>query len=517
MLPDLPPTSSTRVEVSRHDRLNLEIKVHHRSTDATVEASESVLDVYWFIPHAVGVNPSSFQAADYYTDLRAHTRLMTPRVSLGELSRTTGVGSPLASLGTLLARAPAGGPSTRMQRAVRHEARMVVCILRRAIRLEAEALLNSDPETIPAQTHTLAKDCTRLLETYRTLALRFQNWGVETATTFTLDACDEALSVEVEAIASRLVGAGGERLGDARAVLVALAQDERRRRTERGDRSAASPDSNDTDEQAQFWDQASLLKKFVAQALFLTPRENADARRLEHVAKAVAAALAMAWTVSLQIASIFLLGLELTSGIDLRAIILFSVVAVIGYILKDRIKDTVGRRLASSIPRLLYDRRLDLFRRDADEPLGQVRERVRFVEPSDVPDAVEACRRRGVRAAVATRVPFDALHYQRRVTALPRAAARSFARMNGLTDILRLNLLSWTRTLDARRKSIVVLDKKGSPREVQVPNRYFVDLVVQTSDPTGIRVESWRLELTRRGLQRVVAVEGSKPTTEAVL
>lgn len=517
MTPASPPTASTRVEVSRHDRLNLEIKAHHRCPDATVDTSESVLDVYWFIPNAVGVNPASFQAAEYYADLRAHTRLMTPRVSLAELSRTTGVGSPLASLGTLLARAPAGGPSTKMQRGVRHEARMVVCIFRRAVRLEAEALLACEDEAVPARAQALADDCQRLLETYRGLVLRFEDWGVEDATRFTLQACDEALSVEVEAMASRIVGAGGARLGSAAGALVALAQDERWQRTERGDRSAASPDSKDPAEQAAFWDQASLLKKFVAQALFLTPRKNGDAKRLEHVAKAVAAALAMVWTVSLQVTSIFLLGLELTSGVDLRAIILFSVVAVLGYILKDRIKDTVGRRLAASIPRLLYDRRLDLFRRDADEPLGQVRERVSFVDPDDLPAAVEACRRRGVRAAVATRVPFDALHYQRRVTALPRSAAQSFARMNGLTDILRLNLLSWTRTLDARRKSIVVLDGDGRPREVQVPNHYFVDLVIQVTDPSGVRVESWRLALTRRGLQRVEAVEGPQATTETAL
>ena len=136
-----------------------------------------------------------------------------------------------------------------------------------------------------------------------------------------------------------------------------------------------------------------------------------------------------------------------------------------------------------------------------------MRERVRFVQPEELPAPVQACRDRGARAQIATRVPVDALHYQRRVTAMPRAAARTFARMDGLTDILRLNLLSWTRTLDARRKSVVVFDDDGEPQEVQVPNRYVVDLLVRVADPTGLRVESWRLELTRRGLQRVVPVE----------
>jgi hypothetical protein len=495
--------ASTWVELSRHDRLNLEIKAHHRCPDPSVRTCESVVDVWWFIPNAVGVNPASYHASDFYSDLRAHTRLMTPPVSLDVLARRDGPGSPLASLETQLARAPSGGSSTRMQRDVRHEARMLVCIFRRAAR-DAAAAVEAAPESAGAM--TFASSCRRLLSNYRSVRRRLEEWGVGDATAFALAACDEALSVETEAVVTRLLDVARGDLGGARGPLATLAREERALREARGDRSGARPDAKDGDEQARFWDQASLLKKFVSQALFLTPRQNNDARRLEHVAKAVAAALAMIWTLMLQIASVLLLGLELNSRVDLRAIILFSAVAILGYILKDRIKDTVGRRLASAIPRLLYDRRLDLFRPDADEALGQVRERVRFVEASAMPADVRARRNAGARAPLATRVPFDALHYQRRVMAYPRDAARAFARMSGLTDILRVNLLSWIRTLDARHKSVMILDEGGGAVEAQVPNRYFVDVVVRIEDAEGIRLEMWRLELTRRGLQRVVRV-----------
>ena len=105
--PTGPRNPATTVEVRRHDRMNLEIKVHHRCPDPTEEERESLVDVWWFIPHAVGVNPSSYHAVDFYRDLRAHPRLTTPTVSLTDLARASGTGSPLASLGTLLARAPA--------------------------------------------------------------------------------------------------------------------------------------------------------------------------------------------------------------------------------------------------------------------------------------------------------------------------------------------------------------------------------------------------------------------------
>ena len=487
--------------------MNLEIKVHHRCPDPTEEERESLVDVWWFIPHAVGVNPSSYHAVDFYRDLRAHPRLTTPTVSLTDLARASGTGSPLASLGTLLARAPAGGPSTRMERGVRHEARMLVCMYRRAARDAVDFTSRREDASAAEEAAAIADMSRQMLTTYRHLTQRLTEWGVGTETRFTLATCDEALSVEVEAAATRLVDDLGDQLGEARAAVARLAHDERALRESRGDRSGARPDADDAEERARFWDQASLLKKYVSQALFLTPKTNSDARRLEHIAKAIAAALAMVWTVSLQIISIRMLGLELNSRVDLRAIILFATVAILGYILKDRIKDTVGKRLAASIPRLLHDRRLDLFLRDSDAPVGQVRERVGFEDASALPAAIQARRELGARAPLAARVPYDSLHYQRRVTALPRQAASGFARMSGLTDILRLNLHSWTRTLDARHKSVVILDEDDEAAEAKVPNRYVVDVVVRIEDPFGSSLESWRLHLTRRGLQQVCRVE----------
>ena len=508
-MPTPPENTSfaTTVEVRRHDRMNLEIKVHHRCPDATADERESIIDVWWFIPHAVGVNPSSYHAADFYRDLRAHPRLTTPTVSLETLAHPSGQGSPLASLGTLLARAPAGGSTSRMEQGVRHEARMLVCMYRRAARDAAGAMPSGPGADFQSNADSIVVASRSILRDYRAFVERLLSRGVSAETRFTLATCDEALSVEVEAVLTRMVDERGSEMGESRSGVAALAREERELRELRGDRSGARPDAPDAEERARFWDQASLLKKYVSQALFLNPKSNSDARKLEHIAKAVAAALAMVWTVSLQIVSIRMLGLEMSSRVDLRAIVLFATVAILGYILKDRIKDTVGKRLAASIPRLLYDRRLDLFLRDSESAVGQVREQVRFEDDAALPAAVQARRELGARDPLAARVPHDALHYQRRVTALPRQAAAGFARMSGITDILRVNLLSWTRTLDSRHKSVVVLDEDDEAAEARVPNRYVVDVVIRVEDPGGVRLESWRLHLTRRGLQQVCRVQ----------
>ena len=122
-----------------------------------------------------------------------------------------------------------------------------------------------------------------------------------------------------------------------------------------------------------------------------------------------------------------------------------------------------------------------------------------------MPDDVLASRADTVRAPLVLMTAASALHYQRRVSVFARDGLDAFARLDGVTDILRLNLSSWVRTLDARRKSVAMVTRTGEAKRVEVPNRYYVDVVAKTEGPDGkIAFNAWVLVLTRRGLERVV-------------
>ncbi len=487
----------------KHDRLNLELKLEHATPDPTAERVESTVELWFFLPPAVGISAETYDSEDFFGDLRAHTRLKTPEISLAELCQRTGSRSPLAALSTMLARLPAGPMPPRMAGTLRNEARLLCCMFRRAASEALAHVRAAEGLDRTAAAAALTDQCRHLLATWRDLVVQLDPGARSVQTRDCLQICDEALSLQVEAVASRVLLACDTDLGPARQPLIDLAQSERKLRVSRGDRSGASPSSPKASVQAAFWDQASLLKKYVSQTLFLEPEEHTGTRKLEHLAKGVAAAMAMAWTVLLQVATVFLLGLELNSQIDMRMVLLFSLIAVGGYILKDRIKDTVGNKLARQIPALLYDRRLNLLRREPEANVGQVRERVRFVKASAVPEDVRTMRAITARTPLALWTHTRVLHYQRRMTVFPRAGMRSFARIDGLTDILRVNMTSWVRTLDARRKSVAIVDPEGKARSVDVPNRYVVDLVARVQSDGGTRLHAWRVVLSRRGIEQV--------------
>jgi len=493
------------IELRKHDRLNLEIKLEHPAPDATEERVESLVDLWFFLPPAIGITTETYGSADFYGDLRAYTRLKTPAIPLSELARVDGPRSPLATLATIREELPTGPMPRQVGQMIRGEARLLCCMLRRSSRdIHRLLAVTPSPGLEPLCTQVV-EHAQQLLASWRTVCTKLRASRLDPRTRDALQTCDEALSLEVEALASRILLDHGDAIGDGSEELAELATTERRLRSARGDRSGAHPSADGADTRADFWDQASLLKKYVSQALFLVARENSGQKTLEHLAKAFAAALAMAWTVALQVATVLLLGLELNSQVDVRMVVLFSLIAVGGYILKDRIKDTVGKRLASAIPRLLYDRRLDLFRKDDTLQLGQVQERVRFAGVDDAPRDVRTLRVVTARTPLVLHTDAHCLHYQRRVVTFPRQGTRTFARLVGLTDILRVNLAAWTRTLDRRRKSVAMVSDDGLVSVEEVPNRYLVDVVARISSPTDdtVVLQAWRLVLTRRGLVRV--------------
>ncbi len=511
--PNAPDVLSTDAEKSplaslslrKHDRLNLELKLEHPATDATRDRVESLVDLWFFLPPAIGITAETYGSDDFYGDLRAYTRLKTPSLSLAELARLDGPQSPLATLATMRVKLPAGRVPKNLGQAIRAEAQLLCCIFRRSAREVHSSLDSASRTTLRAEAVAVARQCERLLRFWRQLVDEIGEARIDDKTREGLRTCDEALSLETEALASRILLERREQLGSSADALVKLATQERRRRVQRGDRSGALPDADRADTRAAFWDQASLLKKYVSQALFLVVREHNGQKTLEHLAKAVAAALAMGWTVSLQVTMVLLLGLELNSSVDVSVVVLFSLIAVAGYIFKDRIKDTVGKKLAGAIPRLLYDRRLDLYRKDEGPQLGQVRERVRFARVENAPPDVRELRVHTARTPLALWTDAHCLHYQRGVATFPRQSARTFPRMVGLTDILRVNLAAWVRTLDSRRKSVAFASPDGKVSTAEVPNRYLVDVVARISGPDDATcsLKAWRLVLTRRGLVRV--------------
>jgi len=498
------------VRVSRHDRLQAEIKVEYIPPDVLAEATSWELDLWFHLPSAVGIGAGQTPPETIYQDLRTFSRLKTPTVTLADLADLAGVGSPIATLAVLAEAADAARPT--WQRDVRREARLTPRMLRSAAR-RCLAETAAEPATADRQMDSLLHATSIIGPRFRDLLSRLRQRPLDDPTSLCLEACDEYLSIQLELIATRAVNLLDELGVDAprRAAFVALARREAAYRTRRGWRSSL-PAEGDTASEEAFLDQVGLLKRYVERVLHLQPVENAAHRRARNSILGLAAALAMTWAVGLQVFAMFAFGLNLTQGAGTSIVAMFSMVAVLGYILKDRLKAWSAETLARQLPRFLDDRGVHLVWGIHAVRLAKASERLTFEAVGDLPPEVRARNIAALRSRLSAEVHDDVLHYRRRMVLHPRVAGSEFPRFIGVDDIIRINVARWVRTLAAPRRSIVVLSDGGQPVIRKLANRYSVPVVarLRMSRDGAEPLDLWsvhRLLLTQRGLERVETLD----------
>jgi hypothetical protein len=489
------------------------------------------VDLWLFLPHAVGVDENDYGRDDFYQDLRAYTRLATPKLSLAALTEAQNPLSPLHQLDTYAGSLGAGKPPRPLRKAIRRECRLLGCTFRVATRTPLDALRSAmtslDTDRSAQLATTFANQCHAILNNYRQLAQRYQDRTLGKRTRRCMGFTDEYLSLqaeegvaaaieEVDKYLSSGEGKDGQpqesALTEARRELAALAKSEQAYRAVRGWRTVLAEQKDDSAD-AGYVDQAGLLKKYIASALFLRLENSRTQAWAEHAALGFAAALAMAWAVGVQLAAFFLLGMELNQSMSAGLMVAFATIAVAAYIMKDRIKASVAGALQSRLPTWLPDRTQRIFLPDEDTPIGTISERMEFVDQEHVPPEILKTRLATARSHLVAESQPDILHYHRDVKFDARGAAKAFPRFDGVKDVLRLNVWRWLRTLASHRKRMMWLDDDGVLKERNVPHEYVVDLIVRYThrsgrDLSGSAIGKARVWMDRRGILRVQLVEG---------
>ncbi len=500
----LRPSLPLPLRLSAHDRLQLELKTELLCGVPPESRARWVTDLWFVLPQAAGIGPGAYRPEDFYEDLRTYTRLKSPVVPLPELVRPTGQGSPLAPL-QQLARRAGGLRLTSAERAsLLQESKLLSTILKSQLR---DWFAAAGDEDEVARAEQLAGWLEELVGHWRSVRAGLYSRALKRRCRDVLSYCDESISLQVEQAAlAQVLAVPKSKRGAATDRLVALAADEGAYRAEKGWRTTLEDRG---DRGTEFVDQVRLLKKYVNSVLHLHLRPA----RFDAIARqgpaAIAAALAMLWAAVAQIVMLLTLGLELQRGVSLGFLGSFTVAAIAAYVLKDRIKANAVSWVGRRMPALVDDRREDLFMPEHDEPIGRVAERMRFESSSSLPPEVDALRTSSARAHLVLLADQDVLRYTRHVDLKAAEAARAFPRLDGLSDILRINVWRWIRTYARARKQIPNLQRNGSVGLRKVDNLYFVDVFVRfrrVEPLPATHLAHLRVAMNRRGLVDVEEV-----------
>jgi hypothetical protein len=486
-----------------HDRHQFELKLEYHPS-AGDEGEHHELDVFMFVPRALNVESSNVQREDLWADLQNYIRLKTPMYGWGDLQKD--LGSPL-----VLLEAEIGRGATDEKRFVAL-CRLFGACFRATLRETARRM--KDPIPADGITAEALDEITAVVDdglaAARAVLGRYRSHrtaigpkiGERARAAYAL--VEEYTSVSIEVVLRRaIVGLARVRTPDE---LAARSRSLRERildlmiEEEQVRRKLVLPTIIDPkgDNEA-YLARVGLLKKYCSGVLFLSVEQRAIRRRWQEVAFAIAAGIAMAFATLVAFwAQAFSVGLNL------------FILLVVGYMFKDRIKEAARSGFARLLEKHLFDREI-VVEDGAGRKLGQVREKIAFISPEEVPDEVRQARRRGMDPIVQIaegEMRESIIRYEKEVDLDVRTLSRQ--RHAGLTDILRFNVDRFLHDMDEPEEEIEYVDRDTHALTcLRASKTYRIDAVVRLDGDVKGKGQTllYRLILDRNGIKRMERLE----------
>lgn len=517
-------------EVRGRDRRTLEIRYFlplPRPGQGGEEKELSyTLDAYFYFPHSFGISEATLLRDQFYRSASSYMRLHAPGLKLAELADLDNDNNPGTALRNQLPllmteRSPSSESLAMLAQLLGAEladaATFAVLRLRRLIEAVECKLPGSNGELLERACAETCSDILKALGSVRRLRAKTSAYrplmppalldGLGFAEEYASAIVDEQLAELATLIENSPALRDGlctaTRL---RARLGLTIEQVNRRRMDQGFAMA-------WDERPEYFSyRMALLKDELERALYVDTRRLVRDPFYQNSAAVVAASLAATWAT---LAQIPLLSTDLAT--EHRLLVLGF--AVGAYALKDRIKEWTRTSLTSRILRWDHDRKVlgnALAAVGFGEFSGRARERMRFMEPQQVPAEVARLRLAHRKMRMLASEQEHVLHYHRWLEF--RSSERPVPSGFGVQDLFRLGLDEFIKRLDDPIDQVSFYDHKSAQfKTVQVPKVYHLNLVliarnVMTNEQVQTRT---RIILNQQGIVRMEPLSLPAATQES--
>ena len=503
-----PAPLQSRFEV--HDRKQFEIKLEYQPTGT--EETRYLVEAYLFLPGSLNIDAETYPRADFYADIHNYVRFKTPVMAVEELLSSDA--SPLVKLEAWLRTPP------EKDRDVVYQAKLLSCVLRGALRrfavsVESRCEGPGSPSeacaTLEGEVRAMQSGVAQVLERFRAWVRAVGDLKLEERPRAALRLVDEYVSLLVEGGFRRVVAdmkalpREEPWLGLRKGLMEAVLREEAYRKEHRL-RSVLSP----TGDNEEYIQRLGFLKKFCMNVLFLSSKRKQKRQGFEEMLFALAAGVAMTFATAVAFWA---------QARFAQASLNFFLILVVGYMVKDRIKEGMRRMLSRVAATHIGDRTVELVDPVTGRAIGTCEERVDYGPSLKVPEAVSALRHRDdFLTASQGELTETVIRYRKHITLDARLMPRSDRGLSGVTDILRLNVERFLRDMDEPELALEYVDLADmSVGHIRGAKRYPVDVVFRFTvveeepDRRQETTQFVRLVLDRNGIQRMQRFPESSP------
>ena len=391
---------------------------------------------------------------------------------------------------------------------LRYELRVLANVVRVQLRESAAAIRQrvrdrASPDRqreVSAAIDPLLDGLASTLRRFRDLRGAFESPSAPPDLRTVYQAVDEQMSNEAEKLLLRLMKFLRKQAADldvqaAWQRLAAAVSGETAHRRERGYPTIVSRDARRNE---RFLNRVELLKKLCASVLYLSEEKLPTVGRARQALYAVAAAIAMAFTV---------LAAWLVGRFYPTNSLPFAIVAIVAYAFKDRIKDFLRDLSARLLPMWTSDRSIKLTDPQYGMEVGRTRENLYWLNCARLPvDVLKARQYRDPLEQAVAEPTEVVLHYAKKVRIRTERIYRSHERSVAIDEILRLQVLRWLQRMDDPEKRLLKLCRGGDGvTGIPAARVYDVNLVIRLTSFRDRSVTLLRalLVLNRNGIERI--------------
>lgn len=478
--------------VKIHDKYSFEIKLGFMARKKLAK-NKFAMNIWMFIPNSLDVNRFTYTKTDFYRDLKSYTRLITPIYLLRDIAQPENLPFNLLEKSfTNLASSPTRSNQTDYE----YHIKMFVSILKSSLREEVSHII----------ANTIQKDEDFLVDTFITnidsIRKRYRNLqrviNVPTVGSNLMEFyrfCDEFMSNIIEVHAFKLMQ-GLKKLKPKsykkfQTKLLEFINSEIAYRTNHG-YLVVEADSKKLNHDFVF--RVGMLKKYAESHLFLDIKKRKDGAFVEQILFSLAAGISMVF------ATVIAFSFQKKYG---NFTMPLFVALVIGYMLKDRIKEFGRYYFAHRMGTRYFDHKIDM--NINQSKVGWIKEGMDFITSKKVPVDVEKIRNRSLILEADNRLNKERtlLYRTRMMIDTNKLDANSLYPISGVNSIIRFNVSSLIQKMDNPEFPLFYPNDIDGYTIIKGEKMYYLNLVLQMEHDTQHDFKRYRISFNRKGLKRI--------------
>jgi len=480
------------IQTKIHDRFSVEFKIGFNANREQV-INKFSMNTWIFVPYSLDVNHSTYSKSMFYRDLRSNIRLITPIYLLKEM--VSGKAEPFSLLANSFQKL-ANQPTKENKGDFEYNIKMFAAIFKSSLRNQILYVMNPPVQDEREELcNILIINIETILDKYRSL---YRIISIPTISKECFDYYlfgDEFMSNIVHKQMFRLMNFLREHHNsiflNIKEKILKLVEKEV---THRKSRDYPIVDKNSSNENRTLVYRSGALKKYVESELFLNIAKKKDGRLVEQIYFSLAAGISMIFATAI--------AFSFQQRYGNFTIPLF-VGLVVGYMLKDRIKELARYYFAHKLKEKYFDNKTTIGINE--HKIGWSKEGFDFIKDSMVPPEVMRIRNRTPLLEADNRYSEEKIILYRKLVELDREQLdlNSEYYISGINDILRFNLSTYLQKMDDPDVPLFIVSKDDDYEEITGSKVYYLNFIIQFKSHNYESFKRYRIVFNRNGINEI--------------